>query len=75
VTFPYEQLDGLAVSALRHSIAEVKQRWSVNGWATINLLLLAPPSSEGMLSRWSRLHLQSLAHQYALGPRGEQWHV
>jgi hypothetical protein len=27
-----EELDGLAVSALRRAIAEVKQRWSVIGW-------------------------------------------
>jgi hypothetical protein len=28
----------LTVSALRHAIAEVKQRWSINGWVTENLL-------------------------------------
>jgi hypothetical protein len=32
-----EELDGLAVSALRHAIAEVKQCWSVMGWVTKNL--------------------------------------
>jgi hypothetical protein len=33
-----EELDGPAVSALRRAIAEVKQRWSVIGWLTKNLL-------------------------------------
>jgi hypothetical protein len=33
-----EELDGPAVSALRRVIAEVKQRWSVIGWVTKNLL-------------------------------------
>jgi hypothetical protein len=49
---------------LRHTIAEVKQHWSVIEWVTKNLL--SPPyellrASEGTLSRWSWLHLQSLA--------------
>jgi hypothetical protein len=48
----------MAVSALRRAIAEVKQRWSVIGWVTKKLLSRA---SEGTLSRWSQLHLQSLA--------------
>jgi ABC-type phosphate transport system ATPase subunit len=34
----YEELDGPAISALRRTIAEVKQRWSVIGWVTKNLL-------------------------------------
>jgi hypothetical protein len=37
------ELDGPAVSALRRAIAEVKQRWSVIGWVTKNLLSRAPP--------------------------------
>jgi hypothetical protein len=43
----------------RRAIAEAKQRsqWSVMGWVTEILLLR---SSEGTLSHWSRLHLQSL---------------
>jgi hypothetical protein len=53
----YEELDGPAVIALRRAIAEVKQRWSVIGWVSKILLSRA---SEGTLSRWSRLHLQSL---------------
>jgi hypothetical protein len=54
-----EELDGLAVSALRRAIVEVKQRWSVIGWVT--KYLLSRTLSEGTLSRWSRLELQSLA--------------
>jgi hypothetical protein len=33
-----DELDGPAVSVLRHAIAEVKQRWSVIRWVTKNLL-------------------------------------
>jgi hypothetical protein len=50
----------------RRAIAEAKQcfQWPVIGWVTImtiiyHLELLR--TSEGTLSRWSRLHLQSLA--------------
>jgi hypothetical protein len=39
----FEGLDGAAVSALRRAIAEVKQRWSVIGCVTKNLLSRAPP--------------------------------
>jgi hypothetical protein len=39
----YEVLDGLAVSVLRRAIAEAKERWSVFGWVTKNLLSRAPP--------------------------------
>jgi hypothetical protein len=56
-----EALDGPAVSALRRAIAEVKQRWSVIGGVPKNLLSRAPPCFGRTLSRWSRLHLQSLA--------------
>jgi hypothetical protein len=38
----YEKLDGPTVSALRHAIVEVKQRWSVMGWVIKNLLSRAP---------------------------------
>jgi hypothetical protein len=54
-----EELDGPAVIPLRRAIAEVKQRWSVIGPKHYYLKLLRP--SAGTLSRWSRLHLQSLA--------------
>jgi hypothetical protein len=72
----YEELDGPAVSALRRAIAEVKQRWSVIGWVTKNLLLRAPPC-------FGR-HVKPLVpaaftvvrtHQPALGPRGVLWPV
>jgi hypothetical protein len=53
--------DGTTVCALRRAIAEVKWRWSVIGWVTKNLLSQALRVSEGTLSRWSRLYLQSLA--------------
>jgi hypothetical protein len=43
VIYIYEELDGPAVSALRRAIAEVKQRWSVLGWVTKNLLSRVSP--------------------------------
>jgi hypothetical protein len=49
------------VSALRLAIAEVKQHWSVIGWVTKNFISRVSRASEGTLSRWSRLYLQSLA--------------
>jgi hypothetical protein len=46
-----------------HAIAEAKQRsqWSVIGWVTKIYYLDLLRASEGTLSRWSRLYLQSLA--------------
>jgi hypothetical protein len=46
----------------RRAIAEAKQRsqWSVIGWVTKIDYLELLRASEGTLSRWSRLHLQSL---------------
>jgi hypothetical protein len=38
-----EELDGPAVTALERAIAAVKQRWSVIGWVTKNVLSRAPP--------------------------------
>jgi hypothetical protein len=56
------ELNGHAVSALRRAIAEVKQRWSVMiDWVTKIYYLEILRASECTLSRWSRLHLQSLA--------------
>jgi hypothetical protein len=54
-----EELDGSAVSA----IAEAKQRsqWSFIGWVTKIHYLELLRASEGTLSHWSRLHLQSLS--------------
>jgi hypothetical protein len=47
----------------RRAIAEAKQRsqWSVIGWVNKIYYLKLLHASEGTLSRWSRLHLQSLA--------------
>jgi hypothetical protein len=47
----------------RRTIAKAKQRsqWSVIGWVTKLYYLELLRASEGTLSRWSRLHLQSLA--------------
>jgi hypothetical protein len=62
-----EELDGPAVSALWRAIMEVKQRWSVIGRVTKNLLSRTPPCFRTHIVRWSRLHLQS--GPPALGPR------
>jgi hypothetical protein len=47
----------------RRAIAEAKHRsqWLVLGWVTKIYYLELLGASEGTLSRWSRLHLQSLA--------------
>jgi hypothetical protein len=46
-----EELDGPAGSALRRTIAEVKQRWSVIGWVTKHFYLELLRASRGTLSR------------------------
>jgi hypothetical protein len=45
------------------AISEAKQcsKWSVRRWVTKIFYLELLRASEGTLSRWSRLHLQSLA--------------
>jgi hypothetical protein len=47
----------------RRAIAEAKHRshWAVLGWVTKIYYLELLRASEGTLSRWSRLHWQSLA--------------
>jgi hypothetical protein len=47
----------------RRAIAEAKHRsqWPVLGWVTKIYYLELLRASEGTLSRWCRLHLQSLA--------------
>jgi hypothetical protein len=45
----------------QRAIAEAKQRWSVIGWVIKIYYLELLRVSEGTLSCWSRLHLQSLA--------------
>jgi hypothetical protein len=51
-------LHGPAVSALRRAFAEVKQRWSVIGWVTKNLLYRVPPcfgtNPHGDSPHWAR---------------------
>jgi hypothetical protein len=75
-TFTFEEkLDGPLVSALRRTIVEVKQRWPVIGWVTKIYYLKFLRASEGTLSRWSWLHLQSLALNNPLRPRGGLWPV
>jgi hypothetical protein len=53
----------------RRAIAEAKQRpqRSVMGWVTIIYYLELLRASERTLSRWSLLHLQSLALQFQGG--------
>jgi hypothetical protein len=53
----------------RRAIAEPKQRSqrSVIGWVTKIYYLELLRASEGTLSRWSRLHLQSLAPAFKEG--------
>jgi hypothetical protein len=41
--------------------AKHQSQWLVLGWVTKIYYLELLRASEGMLSRWSRLHLQSLA--------------
>jgi hypothetical protein len=64
------------MAPLRRAIVDVKQRWSVIGWVTKNLLSRGPP-------RFGR-HVKPLVpavfavvstHQTALCPRGGLWHV
>jgi hypothetical protein len=71
-----EELDGPAVSALRRAIAEVKQRWSVIGWVTKNLLSRALPYFGRLVKP---LVLAAFAvvstHKSTLGPCGGLWPV
>jgi hypothetical protein len=65
------ELNDPAVSSCRQAIAEVKQRWSVIGGVTKNLLSRAPPC----FGRHIELLVPAAfavvsTHQPALGPRG-----
>jgi hypothetical protein len=65
-----------AVSALRRSIAEVKQRWSVIGWVTKNLLSQATPCFGRHVKPLVPAAFAVVStHQPALGPRGGLWPV
>jgi hypothetical protein len=70
VIFISEELDGPAVSALRRAIAEVKQRWSVIGWVTKNILSRATPCFGRHVKLVSVAFAVVSTHQYAIGPRG-----
>jgi hypothetical protein len=63
----HEELYGSAISALRRAIAGVRQRWSVIRLVTKIYYHELLRDSECTLSRWSRLHLQSLA------PTSQHW--
>jgi hypothetical protein len=65
-----EELDGPAVFALQRAIAEVKQRCSVIGWVTKNLLSRAPPCFGRHVKPLVPAAFAVSTHQPALGPRG-----
>jgi hypothetical protein len=70
------ELDGPAVRALQRAIAEVKQRWSVIGWMTKNLLYRAPPCfGRHVKPLVSDTFAVVSIHQPALGPHGWLWPV
>jgi hypothetical protein len=70
-----QELDGPAVSALRRAIAEFKQRWSVIGWVTKNVLSPAPPCFGTHDKPLVPAAFSVVStHQTALGPR-ELWPV
>jgi hypothetical protein len=63
-----EELVGPAVSALGRAVAEAKQRWSVIGWVTKNLLSRSLPCFGK--------HVKPLVSAaFAVGSRGGLWHV
>jgi hypothetical protein len=68
---PREELDSPAVSALRSAITEVKQRWSVIGWVTKNLLSRAPACFGRHVKPLVPTTFAVVTHQHALGLRGE----
>jgi hypothetical protein len=71
-----EVLDCPADSAFRRVIAKVKQRWSVIGWVTKNLLSWAPPCfGRHVMSLVSAAFAVVSSHQPALSPRGRLWPV
>jgi hypothetical protein len=70
-----EEHDVLAVSALRRAIAKVKQRWSVIGWLTKNLLSRAPPWFGRLVKPLVPAAFAVVTHQPALGLRGGLWPV
>jgi hypothetical protein len=74
--YTYEELDGPAVSALRRAIAEVKQRWSVIGWVSKNLLTRAPPCCGRHVKPLVPAAFAIVStYQSARQPRGGLWPV
>jgi hypothetical protein len=64
------------VSALRRTIAEVKQRWSVKRWVAKNVLYRAPPCFERHVKPLVPAAFTVVStHQSALGQRGGLWPV
>jgi hypothetical protein len=72
-----EKLYGVAASALRPAIAEVKQGWSVIGWVTKKMLFRAPVCFGRHVKPLvpAAFAVLSTNHQHALGPRGGLWPV
>jgi hypothetical protein len=70
------ELDGPAVSMLRHAIVEVMQRWAIIGWVTKNFFI---PNSFVLRKALKPLVPAAFAvvssHQPALRPRGGLWVV
>jgi hypothetical protein len=65
------EFDSPAISAFRRAIVEVKQRWSVIGWVTKNVLSQAPPCFERHVKPLEPIAFAVVStHQSALGPRG-----
>jgi hypothetical protein len=74
--FLCEEFDGSAVNAFRRAIAKVKQRWSVIGWVTKNLLSQAPPCFGTHVKPLVPAAFAVVStHQPALGPLGGVWPV
>jgi hypothetical protein len=64
------------LSTLRRAIAEVKQRWSVIGWVTKNLLSRGPPCFGWYVKPLMPVAFAVVStHQPALGPHGGLWNV
>jgi hypothetical protein len=70
------EFDSPVVNALLPAIAEVKQRWSVIGWVTENLLSPAPPCFERHVKPLVPAAFAVVStHQPALSPRGGLWPI
>jgi hypothetical protein len=64
------------VSVLRRAIAEVKQRWTLIGWVTKNLLSAAPPCFGRHVKLLVPVAFVVVStQQYTLDPHGGLWPV